>query len=522
MTARRLLSTNPAARPSAPFTRFWPWALGIFVAVAGVYALVAWDRVVAPSPHFHFVDLAQSFLDGKLHTDTPHRRRGAAPREDDALGLQEAVDRALTDENGKPVGWNDWASYRIIQLKGGDELRGVWVWKDKRNEERRHEFHTLDGSIAIVDASKDVARTCGESGRQRCDETIHFVSFPPGPAVVMLPAVALWGYHTNDVVLTLLFAALNAVLFFALLGLLQQRGYMRRSRSEHLVLTALFAFGTVAFFCSVRGEVWFTALVLGLTFHLAYVLAALDARRPLLAGIFLAAGFATRTPLVFAASFFAIQLIFPASGERRTWVDVAKRVGWFAIPTVAAGVALLLYNAARFESPFEFGHTYLVEGTRDAIRDHGLFSMWFLNRNLQAAFVNMPVITAAYPFVHITRHGLSLLATTPPLLFLFRPRLSRAATDAPDGVDEAAVARLRWAFGLATLCILVPAVFYQNTGWAQFGYRFSLDFTPYLLGLVAIDRRHFGRLALVLVGLAILINLFGAITFGRAGEFYYD
>jgi hypothetical protein len=483
-------------------------AAAIFAIVSAVYALTAWDRVLGPSDHFHFVDLAHSFLDGRLDTDTPRRARNRPANPDDPPGLQAAIDRALTDSKGQAVGWNDWSSYRVITLTSGEQLSGVWPWKNEKDHERRHEFHTLDGQVAEIDPAKDVARTCGDNGKRKCDETRYYISFPPFPAVVMLPFAALWGYDTNDVVITIVFAGFTAALMWLFFLQLRRRGYLRRSDTELLWLTALFAFGTVAFFSSVRGEVWFTALVIGLTLNTGYAMAALDAKHPILAGTLLALGYATRTPLMFAAAFMAFQLLWPASGERFTIKQILAKGALFSLPILAVGAALMAMNEARFDNPFEFGHIYLAEGTRDSIRKHGLFSSWFLNRNLQAMLVNLPVLTFAYPWVHISRHGLSLFATTPPLALLTRYRCANV--------------RLSWALWGTVLAVAIPAAFYQNTGWSQFGFRFSLDWTPYMMALLAVDERAVGRGYKVLILLAILVNLFGAVTFERAAMLYYD
>jgi hypothetical protein len=482
----------------------------IFVAVASIYALTSWNRVTQPSPHFHFVDMARSFLDGRLDTDTPRQRRGQPQKPEDPRGYRDAIDRALTGPDGKPVGWNDWASYRVLELKSGETVAGVWPWKDDKGD-KRLEFRTLDGSWMRIDPVKDVARGCDpKHPYRRCDETKFYVSFPPVPALVMTPPYLIWGYDVNDVILTILFGALNAVLIFLMLQQLAARGHSDRSTREQLWLTALFAFGTVVYFSSVRGEVWFTALVIGLTLNTAYLMASLDARHPFLAGLFLILGFATRTPIAFATPFFLLQLLWSRDAARDgiDWKSLIRKASLFAVPCLAGGVALMWYNHARFGSPFEFGHTYLVEGTRAAIRDHGLFSFWFLNRNLAAMVTNMPVFTLDAPYVHITRHGLGLIATTPAFLFLLWPK-GPAST-------------LRRSLVITILCVAVPAAFYQNTGWAQFGYRFSLDWTPYMMALLGIDRRRVGRLFIVLILVGILVNLFGAATFGRANGFYYD
>lgn len=485
-------------------------ALVVFVVVAAVYTLTAWDRVKQPSPHFHFVDLAWSFMHGRLDTDTPRQRLNAPAKADDPPGYRDAVNRALTGPDGKAVGWNDWSSYRVLTLKSGETVAGVWPWKDTKGEKRK-DFRTLRGDWMRIDPGADIARGCDpEAKYKRCDEVKYFISFPPLPGLIMVPLVSVWGYRVNDVLVTILFAALNAVLIFLMMRVLASRGHSERPLREQLWLTALFAFGTVAYFSSVRGEVWFTALVLGLTLNTAYLMASLDARRPLLAGLFLILGFATRTPLVFATPFFLMQLWWSRGddGARPAWGVLARKAALFVVPCIIGGVALMWYNHARFGSPFEFGHTFLVEGTRPAIREHGLFSFHFLNRNLSAMLTNMPVFTLEHPYVKVTRHGLGLIATTPVLLTLLWPRGPRTT--------------LWRSLVLTVACVLVPAAFYQNTGWAQFGYRFSLDWTPYLMALLAIDQRRIGRLYAAFIVVAIVVNLFGAATFGRANPFYYD
>ena len=67
---------------------------------------------------------------------------------------------------------------------------------------------------------------------------------------------------------------------------------------------------------------------------------------------------------------------------------------------------------------------------------------------------------------------------------------------------------------LATLGIHRIALLYQNDGYMQFGFRFSLDYTPYFLLLFALggwslkDKKVMGLLAL-----AVLVNVWGAVGF---------
>jgi len=486
--------------------RGWRTIIILFVACSAGLALFSWDRVIGPSPHFHFLDLAHSFLDGRLDTETPTRHRGLQQRDTDPRGFQDAVNRHLTGGNGKTQGWNDWATLRIITLTDDTVVKGAFPWSDQQGDAKKR-FRTVDKAEMIIDRSLDIKRGCTNPGG-RCDERKHFVSFPPFPAVAMMPLYLLFGYDTNDVLFTVINAALNAVLLFMMLELLRTRGLSTRPTRENLLLAVLFTFGTVNLFSSIRGEVWFTALILGITLHILYVMMAIGARRPLLAGLMLALGMATRTPIAFACVFFALEMF--REGDRMRWPGwgtVLKKGALFSAPVLAVGFALMAYNHARFDNAFEFGHTYLANGTRASIRDHGLFSFWFFKNNLAAALTNPPVIDGFRPFIHITRHGLGLFWCTPALLFVLWPK------------KWSAFARN---VAVTAVIVAIPSLFYQNTGWAQFGYRFALDYMPYLFVLLAVCARPFNRLFQAAVIVSLLFGILGAVTFDRIPMFYYD
>ena len=514
---------NPPEVDGRP-SRRWQLLLAVAAVVGVVYGVTAWDRLLKPTPHFHFTDLANSFLNGRLDTDTPRRRGKSRPQPDDPPGYQEAIDRAV----GGGSGWNDWASYRVLVLNGGQEVRGVFPYKNT-NGPRKTEFWTVDGKMMFIDVSRDLASGCDpKRPRARCDRVVYQISFPPFPAVMLMPLVAVVGYHVNDVIVTLLFGVLAALLLLIWLGRLRAQGLLYHGRADQLWLVALFAFGTVLWYSATRGEVWFTALTMGVAMHLGFLLAAQGARHPLLAGLILGLGVATRTPLLFAAVFLPLEALFPRgqwlggdgwAGFRRA----AGRIALFCIPMAAIGLALAWYNWARWQNPLEFGHFYLLEGTRAPPRDFGLFNFHFLNRNLSAALTNLPRLTDHPPFVQITRHGLGILACTPALFALFGAMRSHPAAPPADQDDKARERRaLIRHLAIAIAVIATPALLYQNDGWQQFGYRFALDFWPALVGLFALRVGHLSRRLKVLIVICMIIQLFGAITFGRFETFYYD
>ena len=64
---------------------------------------------------------------------------------------------------------------------------------------------------------------------------------------------------------------------------------------------------------------------------------------------------------------------------------------------------------------------------------------------------------------------------------------------------------------------------YQNSGWLQFGQRFSNDYAPVLFLLLALGVERVGWLFKAAAVWGVAINLFGALTFQRqdGNRFYY-
>jgi len=336
-----------------------------------------------------------------------------------------------------------------------------------------------------------------------------YVSFPPLPAVLLLPVVAIFGLGTLDALFWALFAGLAPMLLFVVLRFLRESGQSGRTERDDLLVTALFAIGSVYYFAAVQGTVWFAAHVVAAAFVCLYLLYAFGARRPLAAGLALGLAFLCRPATLLLAGFFALQAISAAKDEDRPWSASAPRLfrafAMFALPLGLIVAAAMWHNAVRFGDPFEFGHRFLQIRWRSRIETWGLFSTHYLPRNLTVLLLSLPWLIESSPFIRITRHGLALWFTTPNLLWSLWPRK----------LDATVVAL--WAGVVPTaLCTLL----YQNTGWIQFGYRFSLDYLPLLFVLVALSRPRFGAAFLACAVFAIVLNTFGAVTFDRYHQFY--
>ncbi|MBC8133869.1 MAG: hypothetical protein H7X95_12870 [Deltaproteobacteria bacterium] len=438
---------------------------------AGAYLGASGGRLRQHSAYNHYVYLADSWLHGRLSLPGP------------------------------PPNENDWAKVDVLTLRDGRTIKGTYGGRGGAADR----FYPLRGQPETVTPANIVTRT-----------TIRYVSFPPLPAVLMAPFVAVWKLNFNDVLFTVLWAAVNPVLLFLLLRMLARRGLSRRSSVDDLWLTVMFGVGSVYYYCSVVGQVWFTAHVIAVTTVIGFAWAALDARRPALAGLFVGLGLATRPPgLGFMSVFFiweavcATGVLKVVDGKRifRPNRAFAAKLVRFALPLVVVLIALAVHNWVRFAEPFEFGHRYLNVQWQERIQRYGLFNYHFLSRNLVAALVLLPRVLTKWPYIKISQHGMSLLLTSPSLAYTVMP---------------AARSRLMVPLWLTVAATALPSLLYQNSGYVQLGYRFSLDYMIFLMMILAVGDRPLSRLWKSMIVVSIPINLFLAIVFDRYMEFSYD
>jgi chromate transport protein ChrA len=337
-----------------------------------------------------------------------------------------------------------------------------------------------------------------------------FVSFPPFPAVLLVPLVlaADSAERVKDGLFFLMLAGVGPAVLFLALEKLARLGRSPHTERTHVALALLFAFGTVYWFSAVQGTVWFAAHVVGAALGATYLYASIDAEHPFLAGLALGLGFATRTPLGFALPLFLYEALHRGDLTAEPWSARLRRLALFAAPAGLVLLLLLWHNAARFHDPLEFGHRLLAIGWRARIEHWGLFSYHYLGRNLAVVLTSLPYLGAPNAPFQINGHGLALWITSPFYAWALWPRRTSAYF---------------WVLAMTVGAIAAPSLLYQNSGWVQFGYRFSNDFAPFIFVMIAIGGRRLSTPFWTVAALAVVLNGFGALTFQRAGfeRFYF-
>jgi len=324
-----------------------------------------------------------------------------------------------------------------------------------------------------------------------------YVVYPPVPAVLLMPFVAVFGLEFPQQVASCLFGAISVGLVWLILGRFALR------LPQRLILTLVFAFGTVLWYVAETGSAWYIGHASAVMFSAAAVLLALDRRWPLAVGLFLGLAAISRLPVALGCV-GVLMLILRIGWPLRLPED--RRAAVRQTIAFGAGMAIpvlgyFAYNWARWGTLMDEGYTKIPGVLEDPIYEKfGIFAIQYIPRHLHAIFLRSWNFVDDPPFFQPSWWGLGLFLTTPLLVWLVRARLQ----------DPRVLGSV-----VATALIAIPIVTHGNVGIAQFGYRFSLDVQVFLLVvLAAVFERGMSRLAWIaaLASIAICAYAIWAIS----------
>ncbi|PKO13045.1 MAG: hypothetical protein CVU39_21145 [Chloroflexi bacterium HGW-Chloroflexi-10] len=323
-----------------------------------------------------------------------------------------------------------------------------------------------------------------------------YVPFLPLPSFLMLPWIALFG-TINTVVFSAVLGAVNVCLVFLIIRGLIRSSWIILRYIDSIWLTILFGIGSVHWYISTFGSVWYISQLSTVTFSALAVWLTIISRKPFLAGLALGAALWARPhiiliyPLLVGIGYMGFQETIPNS--RKTFL-----IRWISssiLPLFVSIFGILFYNWLRFDSMLDFG--YVNENVATHLRfnltTYGQFNLRYIPQNLWAMLLALPSWDGKSLIPDGT--GMSLLITSPALIFLFKAR------------QRSPIVLGAW---FSVLLILIPLMLYYNTGWYQFGYRFSLDFMiPLMVLLAYASQEKLPNLMKVLIVLGVFVNMWG-------------
>jgi hypothetical protein len=352
-----------------------------------------------------------------------------------------------------------------------------------------------------------------------------YEAHPPMPAIIMLPGVFLFGLSLNQTLVSVVMGALSAPLVFLIVRRLNEKV------AAQIWLTVLFLFGTIFWYTASNGGVWFYSHTVATFFLLAAVYATLSNRNPLIAGLLLGAAYWSRQTTILSFPFFFIMY----SGR---WLSESsdkplyRRIDLRPLLQLGSGVGVFVllslgYNYLRFGSPLDNGLGYSDQAQNLTwLYPHGAFDVSYIPRHVPAIFEYMPIFQSQAPYVIPDLIGMSLWATTPAFFYALFPNirnwraalvgvallsitvgllLSRSVSSiwgsdwanhmflhnwhlwplyAMIALAIAAGIKSRDKLVIACWSAIIPVALilftFAATGWSQFGYRYALDFYPFL------------------------------------------
>lgn len=305
--------------------------------------------------------------------------------------------------------------------------------------------------------------------------------FPPLPSLIVAPFVYVLGLSYNVRYVTIFFGSLNVVLAWSLL---QKVGIGNEGQRW---LTLLFSLGSIHWFYSVT----LFNHIYSVFFLLVAMNESLSRNNPVFLGFCLGCAGLCRYPTLLGAPFFLLGL-----GRHR----MKNFFGLFLLGLMIPLSFLFYYNYTRFGNPLETGYIYQINLIKSP-KPFGIFNPQYMFSNLYTFFLEPMSLTHSFPFLLPHISGLALTFTTPASVFALRVR-----TRNPKILGS-------W---LSVLLMLIFLLCYFSNGADQFGYRYGLDFFPFLFLLISQGVKNpltSRAKSLIIVG--VLVNFWGVLFFNK-------
>jgi hypothetical protein len=356
----------------------------------------------------------------------------------------------------------------------------------------------LHGRLGLTKASPYLGELIPVNGK-------FYVIYPPMPAILLMPFVAIWGPTFNQTVGSVFVASVNVSLFYLL---------MRRLTHDvriQIWMTLVLSFGTIHWYIASVGSAWYFAHITSFLFLTLALYETFTKRRPFLIGLLLGASYWSRLPTILSLPFFIV-ILSDSWLLKSEGASILERINPTPLVRLGLGVGIfvlinILYNFLRFHTPFDVAYSTpgIDTPSHEPWLNKGLFSLSYIRYHLSIILAKPPVFNKEAPYVRPSMAGMSIWITTPVFVYALFADIRKK------------VALACWS-GIIPITLLL---FTKNgTGWTQFGYRYALDFYPFLFLLTVKgigDEIRWHHKLLICSG--ILVNLWGVLWINKFGWF---
>ena len=308
-----------------------------------------------------------------------------------------------------------------------------------------------------------------------------YILHPPLSAILMLPAVAIWGEAANQTAAAVVLGAISIALWWRLMDRLGL------GAPAKIWLTAFFGVGTTFWYEATLGSSWDFALLASVPFTLAALGEVFGEARPWVVGVLAALAALARYDLMMAWPAYALMLV--ARGRR------SRELAWMLPGLAAAALIYVAYNEVRFGTPNDIALWiwYNQDKYRFA-RPGGPFALRDLPFNLYTLLFMAPSYSDKFPWIHPEFMGQALILMSPAFILALRPSFLRP------------IPALMLA---AAILSSGPSLLVYASGFAQLGPRYYVQVYPFLLTLIALGiPRKPDQLTKILIVVSIVLVVF--------------
>jgi hypothetical protein len=357
----------------------------------------------------------------------------------------------------------------------------------------------------------------------------YYLYWPPIPALIYIPLVVAFGLATPDPLIASIFGALNCFMFMLAMNRIKLFFKLQFPIVFLSLLGVTWGLGTVHFYMSMTGSVWFVSQIMALTFLLFSLYLFLGKhhnRHLILSGLFFALAVYTRNNLIFTGLIYL--LIHWLNHYKNGWKTFVFKGILFVIPIVLFSAANFAYNFKRFGHLGENGLKYhnMSPYFTENFNKYGYFSTHYLSNNARVELIKRPDISKDFPYIVRDDDGFGIFWNSPIfllgihafLLMLFHKITRKYLLNAKEFKSffsfEVAAFISFTAIAILIFCIM-------GTGWVQYAGRYTLDFQLVffiflLYGLHCFHKKWLYRvLFLVLILASVIMNFAGAYQFNN-------
>lgn len=318
----------------------------------------------------------------------------------------------------------------------------------------------------------------------------YYVYFGPLSSILLMPFVLVFGETMPQVAIGIF----SLIVSFGVVYLIAK--HFAFKTIDSLWLSVFFVFSTVLFSSAVVNITAYQVEALGIPFILLALLLYFKKKSSLLIGLCIGLAVMTRFPLMLSVAFFLFEML-----QKRFKV---KHFILLLIPVILALGILGLYNERRFHSYLETGYNYSITKNDGPIAEnfsYGDKNIIHIPANLYSFLIMAPEpltkstnggFVLKFPYLKLSPWGVAIWFTSPLFLFLItRFRKGKHTLSA----------------GLTTLILAVPVFLWYSIGYAQIGYRYALDFLPFLfLLLIPSLGQKLSKIAIFLIVLGVIFT----------------